>query len=139
MLLRLQEFGDKLFEFTSIKFETKGFSEKFNDMHLEADSRRHFLLIFKEAMNNSLKYAACKTIELSAEMEENEICVCLEDDGVGFDPGTIKAGNGLKNMKEGLKKPEAGLILFRIIIQEQKSNFTSKRFNSEYHVCGMKP
>ena len=104
MLLRLQEFGDKLFEFTSIKFETKGFSEKFNDMHLEADSRRHFLLIFKEAMNNSLKYAACKTIELSAEMEENEICVCLEDDGVGFDPGTIKAGNGLKNMKRRAEK-----------------------------------
>ena len=124
MLLRLQEFGDKLFEFTNVKFETKGFSEEFNEMHLEADSRRHILLIFKEAMNNSLKYAACKTIELSAEMEENEICVCLEDDGSGFDLSTIKAGNGLKNMKRRAEKTGSRID----IISNQKTGTKIKLY-----------
>jgi signal transduction histidine kinase len=111
VLMRLQEFGDKLFEFTEVKFETKGFSEKFNHVHLGADTRRHVLLIFKEAMNNSLKYAKCTTVELSAEIQDKEITISVSDDGIGFDPETVKRGNGLKNMEHRAAKT-GGKITF---------------------------
>lgn len=35
----------------------------------------------------------------------------LEDNGVGFDQGTVRQGNGLKNMQDRAKKINAKLVL----------------------------
>jgi ligand-binding sensor domain-containing protein/signal transduction histidine kinase len=110
-LLRLQEFGDSLFEFTNVKFITRGFSGEFEEIRLVADTRRHIILIFKEAMNNCLKYANCHTAEISARLENNKLHICFRDDGIGFDKEKSKSGNGLKNMKNRAKKINAGVFI----------------------------
>jgi signal transduction histidine kinase len=79
-------------------------------LHVEADEtarhlkpgleqRKNIYMIFKEALNNSLKYAQCKNIRLTLKQINNRFVMQLGDDGTGFDPGRELSGNGLQNMK----------------------------------------
>ncbi|MBT1685577.1 sensor histidine kinase [Dawidia soli] len=60
--------------------------------------KRNLLLIAKEAVNNSIKYAKCKTIDVSLVQKKKEIIMIVKDDGQGFDRHAIDHGNGLLNM-----------------------------------------
>ena len=56
--------------------------------------------IIQESVNNALKYAEAKSIEISAKRIKNEIYIVVRDDGKGFNPLTADFGNGLQNMKK---------------------------------------
>jgi signal transduction histidine kinase len=62
------------------------------------DERQNIYLIFKEALNNSIKYSGAGHISLAAEPEDESIIITLKDDGKGFNPEIIK-GNGITNMR----------------------------------------
>ncbi|MEE9432563.1 MAG: triple tyrosine motif-containing protein [Melioribacteraceae bacterium] len=77
--------------------------ENLADISLPMNFRQHIYLIFKEAINNSLKYSKCKNITVDIKTKSKLLEVILKDDGVGFDINTIKKGNGLNNMEERAK------------------------------------
>ena len=54
--------------------------------------------IVQEAINNVIKYAQAKNVNLSVETTKENIILEISDDGVGFD--TEINWNGIKNMKE---------------------------------------
>lgn len=56
--------------------------------------------IIQEAVNNSLKYAAAKNIEVNIFKEEYQYLIEIIDTGIGFDPMKVEKGNGLSNMKK---------------------------------------
>ena len=60
--------------------------------------------MFREAINNAIKYSACNKIILEAFFKNDLIEIVLKDDGVGFDSEQINYGNGIKNMKDRAKK-----------------------------------
>jgi len=68
-------------------------------VRLKMEHRQHLLLIFKEAINNSLKYSGCTEIRLKADLKGNRLIVQLHDNGSGFDLEANATGNGLKNMR----------------------------------------
>ena len=54
------------------------------------------MLIFKEAMNNALKYAQAKKIELLLKENGEDIwTIILRDDGKGFDIKKVDVNNGM--------------------------------------------
>lgn len=110
-LLRLQAFGDKLFDFSDTAFQTTGIDHDFEQIQLGADQRRHILLLFKEAMNNCLKYAKADLAKLIIEREGNRVLIIFQDDGKGFDVGGEANGYGLKNMEERAKKIGGTLLI----------------------------
>jgi signal transduction histidine kinase len=66
--------------------------------------RRNLYLIFKEALNNALKYAECTLIEVELHCG-HELRLIVRDNGSGFLPeevgGTVSSGhNGLYNMQK---------------------------------------
>lgn len=63
-------------------------------------ARKHILLIIKEALNNMAKYSKARSAMVSLALEAAHIVLTISDDGVGFDPATIKKGNGLQNIQE---------------------------------------
>jgi ligand-binding sensor domain-containing protein/two-component sensor histidine kinase len=71
----------------------------FMHLDLSMEQRQNIYLIFKEAINNSIKYSCAKNITFTAQREENYINISLKDDGKGFDSSAGK-GNGLPNMKK---------------------------------------
>ena len=97
-LNRLKDFGSQLFEHSTLRFKYEIPTEELEDIPLEIKAKRHLLLIFKEAMNNSLKYAEARKAFLKVEREADHLRIIFEDDGVGFDIENGKQGNGLGNM-----------------------------------------
>jgi signal transduction histidine kinase len=56
-------------------------------------------LIFKEAINNIVKYADATEVNIEISFENSELRLFVKDNGIGFDETIIKAGNGLGNMR----------------------------------------
>ena len=73
--------------------------ERLNNMLLPVEYRKNIYLIFKEAMNNAVKYANANHIEVSLTLHDREINLLVQDDGIGFDASTVIKGNGLKNFE----------------------------------------
>jgi signal transduction histidine kinase len=85
---------------TEVTFVFRGTLEKFRNYRLPLDLSRNLLMIFKEAMNNTLKYAHAKNVTLEASMKTKGVLqMVLKDDGIGFDVQKVKKGNGIINMQ----------------------------------------
>ncbi|MBX2875448.1 MAG: hypothetical protein KTR30_25250 [Saprospiraceae bacterium] len=113
-LLRLQAFGDILFDFSDTAFQTTGISEDFEQIQLGADQRRHILLLFKEAMNNCLKYAQADLAKLTIKKIDDKVLIIFQDDGKGFEVSGEGNGYGLKNMEDRAKKIGGVLLISSI-------------------------
>jgi len=100
LIVRLKDFGDELFDGTKIKFNIKGIDEELQKFPLNMEWKRHVILIFKEAMNNTLKYSECTSTTLEVSVSgQKRVEIFLFDNGHGFDVDKIYEGNGLKNMR----------------------------------------
>lgn len=72
--------------------------------NIETDirQRKAIYLISKEAINNAVKYSACKNLYCTINLPENgkkKIHLTIKDDGNGFEDTNTVKGNGLINMK----------------------------------------
>jgi len=68
--------------------------------------RRNLLLGVKEALNNALRHSGATEIELIIERRNRLLRIVVRDNGAGFDPKTIRPGEGLRNLE--LRAREAG-------------------------------
>ncbi len=87
---------------------------------LSKNIKRNLLLILKEAINNSFKYAACSRIELRVDADRNKLVVSVRDDGKGFVNNQITPGYGLKNIRQ-----RAVQIGFEVHIHSSAADGTS--------------
>ncbi|MEM7368583.1 MAG: two-component regulator propeller domain-containing protein [Bacteroidota bacterium] len=99
-MFRMKDFGEELFAHTETAFRTVGISQDFESIKLPLHMRRHLVLLFKEAMNNALKYADASELHLGVEKGKEQLVIFCKDNGVGFGDGKAKGGGyGMKNMK----------------------------------------
>jgi signal transduction histidine kinase len=102
---RLKDFGETLFAKSEIRFEAPGLSLEWERVPLSMDWKRHLVQIFKEAMKNSRKHAACSRVGLKITIKGQTLHMRLADDGKGFDPSDDSAsGSGLRYMKKRAAK-----------------------------------
>ncbi|MFV3073700.1 sensor histidine kinase [Niveispirillum fermenti] len=62
--------------------------------------------ILREASGNIIRHAGARSARISMRREDDWLVVIIQDDGRGFDPADVQAGNGLVNMRtrmSGLK------------------------------------
>ena len=64
-----------------------------------ANVRREVFLIFKEAVNNIVKHAACTEARIALAIEGAVLRLDVHDDGAGFDPGAPSEGHGLASIR----------------------------------------
>jgi signal transduction histidine kinase len=67
---------------------------------LPAETRRNIYLLFKEAINNAVKYSEASLLELTINQNNNLLKITISDNGKGFAVDTLKQGNGLTNMQK---------------------------------------
>jgi ligand-binding sensor domain-containing protein len=96
--LRIREFAIPLFESKNITHEIC-FDKQMNSLQLSMEVRRNIYLIAKEAINNAVKYAECKSMKIYFSQEHPGVIMEICDDGKGFDPDAPTSRNGIKNMK----------------------------------------
>jgi signal transduction histidine kinase len=63
-------------------------------------ARRDLYLIFKELLHNVARHSRAQNVRIELESMGHEIRLVVADDGVGFDPGGLQSGTGLKSMRE---------------------------------------
>jgi len=93
--------------------------EKLNDKKTTLEERRNFYLIFKEALNNIIKYSDATRAEILLFTTDKSITLSIKDNGKGFDTSQVSEGNGLKNMHRRAKEMNAA-----IKIESQPGNGT---------------
>jgi ligand-binding sensor domain-containing protein/signal transduction histidine kinase len=98
VLVRMKEFAAELCEPLNIQYD---FIEEgdLSIVKLDINTRKDFYLIFKESINNAVKYSECNRITVHMRYQLSGLVLRINDDGKGFDLNVKRSGNGLKNMK----------------------------------------
>jgi PAS domain S-box-containing protein len=83
------------------QFHTSGLDKE----RLSPETETNLYRIMQEALNNTMKYAHAKHVDVLLERRANQVVLIVEDDGVGFDPETqasngANKGMGLIGMRE---------------------------------------
>lgn len=95
----------KMKEFTSEMLEMKDIFYTFNtdtlpDVKLSPSKQYNFYLIFKEAINNIVKYSNAEEVTIELNRQGENLILNITDNGIGFEEKNIKSGNGLGNMRK---------------------------------------
>jgi len=99
LILRLKDSYSGLCNSLGISFKLMNI-EQLDESGIIMEERQNIYLIFKEGINNSIKYSACRNIILSVETNNKNYEISLSDDGSGFNAKNNYPGNGLNNMKK---------------------------------------
>jgi two-component system, NarL family, sensor histidine kinase UhpB len=110
MVVKMKEFLAEILEPKNISYRFSG-EETLGDIVLNPQTRKSLFLIFKEAINNCAKYSEGSFVDIVLLRTEDQLHLTITDDGKGFDPGGVKNGNGLRNMRERAKEMNALLEL----------------------------
>lgn len=84
------------------------------DLHLPMEARREIFLIFKEALNNIVKYANCTLVQFTIEKKGADLELTIYDNGIGFQmevSASSVRGNGLKNMRKRAEQMNGTLAI----------------------------
>jgi signal transduction histidine kinase len=102
LFIKVKDNFEEILSYSNIllHFGNLDFLEK---VKLPMDYRKNLYLIFKEAMNNSVKHSSCSNIWVEAKQEGKFLIITLKDDGKGFNTSIDSGGNGLLNMRERAK------------------------------------
>jgi two-component system, NarL family, sensor histidine kinase UhpB len=65
---------------------------------LSMEQRKNTWLVFKEAVNNAVKYSGTEKIGINSAASNKTLTLEIKDHGKGFDTRLVKMGNGLNNM-----------------------------------------
>jgi len=96
---RMREHAIQLFEAKNYALHFS-FDDAINSIKLDMEQRKDFYLIYKEALNNIVKYAEGKNVWISLAESQNQVSLTIKDDGKGFDITPSSGnGNGLHNMQ----------------------------------------
>lgn len=111
----IKDIGNEMFQETTIDFNYVHNIKKEEHLKLKLDYSRNLTMIFKEVYNNILKHSKARRVDVLMSLKNtNELHITIVDHGQGFDPTTIKNGNGIKNMNNRVNRL-GGEILMKSI------------------------
>lgn len=116
VVYRMRAFAGKMCEAKGIVLLFKA-DPKVEKLELGMERRKNIYLIFKEAVNNAVKYSDCDLLSIAIRQEDDQLMVYIKDDGIGFDPAHINGkndllgGNGLRGMQTRAKEMNAELTI----------------------------
>lgn len=76
------------------------FESKYKEEMLTHEAQLDFFRICQEALNNIARHAEAKNVKISIEDVGDKICLCISDDGKGFNSKGPGQKSGITNMKE---------------------------------------
>ena len=107
---RMRSLSYNILRAKNIEFTFRA-DEKLNEQKLSLEDRRNFYLIFKEILNNMVKYSEATRASIILNTENNFIVLSINDNGKGFDTSVASNGNGLNNIRRRAKEMKADLTI----------------------------
>lgn len=90
-------------EIGNFKYESE-FDENINWYLLDGIIKVNLYRIIQESIQNIIKHSNAKKLDIRFYLNNNNLILCLCDDGVGFDIKKKRNGVGIKNIKSRVKK-----------------------------------
>jgi len=103
------------------QFHTTGFEKQ----RLSPETETNLYRIMQEALNNTLKYAHARHVDVLLERRDNQVVLIVEDDGVGFKPHKEASGDGNKGMGLIGMRERAALVGGTIQIESKPKEGTT--------------
>ncbi len=111
LILRINNNFSTLFAEKEIIFRAE-FDKDADKLIFDAKVKRNIYLILKEALNNILKYADAKNVNIEIKNIKRKRYIVITDDGHGFDfEKEMSKGHGLSNMQARADEIGAELII----------------------------
>jgi signal transduction histidine kinase len=116
IIQRMESFARPLLTARNMQFHFN-YDKEVLLLNLEMEQRKNFYLIFKEAVNNAIKYSGGSLLEANIIYQQGLLELNVKDNGVGFNmeqemnETKSLSGNGLKNMKARAKEMNANLLI----------------------------
>jgi signal transduction histidine kinase len=102
----IRSYALEYFENTGIKCHTS-VEEDLPNIPVSGEIRRNIYLVVKETLNNILKHAKAKEVNISLKKVPDGLALYIHDDGTGIDMNNLRRfGNGLNNMKKRMKESD---------------------------------
>ncbi len=108
IIVRMRSFAYQILKAKNIEFTFEA-DEKLNTISLPMQARKNFYLVFKEAINNLVKYSGASRVMISLSGENKNITLRIRDNGKGIQVNPESQGNGLLNMKRRAEEINAVL------------------------------
>jgi signal transduction histidine kinase len=99
LFVRMKRYASDMMDGKNISYEMS-FPEEAASLSLSMGRRRDFYLIFKEAINNLVKYSKATEAKVIIETEGKKMRMTITDNGIGFDSSQPQYGNGINNMRQ---------------------------------------
>jgi signal transduction histidine kinase len=99
LIARMTRYASELFEAKQIAYKFD-IPDHLDEMKLSMEQRRNVYLIFKEAVNNLVKYAKCSQAFITIRPNKEKVLLIVRDNGVGFNPDASSDRNGIKNLRD---------------------------------------
>ena len=103
LFLKLKDTYEEILSYKQINFHINNL-ESLKNVTLAMDYRKNIYLIYKEAMNNAIKYSGCTEMSINTELHGGSLSITLYDNGRGFDASLHSLGNGLRDMENRAKE-----------------------------------
>lgn len=109
IILRMKSFAMPLAAAKNIELVFNS-SNEINKLNMDMEQRKNLYLIFKEAVNNTVKYSEATKIEVNLMTTDKLLTMEISDNGIGFNipeqhlNKNSTGGNGLGNMHERAKQ-----------------------------------
>lgn len=81
------------------------------NVHLGIERHLHVFRILQEQLRNIIKHAQAKKVVIHFGVEKDKVTIKIEDDGIGFNPSSVKTGIGFSNMKRRVEIISGKLII----------------------------
>ncbi len=114
LFIRMKRYASDMFESKKIAYQFH-FPEDEKLIEHDFEYRKDLYLIFKEAVNNLIKYSEATEVLLNIEIEENILKMGIFDNGKGFNVNKISEGNGLQNMRNRAENIGADLQILSFV------------------------
>jgi signal transduction histidine kinase len=111
LLLYIQRQARQLLENSDMHLQIN-LPEEIPAINIGSEKRTDIYLSVKEALHNTLKHSGAKNVELDFEIENDSLCICVTDDGIGMPEFIEGTGNGIINIKKRMKR-SGGIIDFK--------------------------
>jgi len=99
LFVRMKRYGADMLEGKNIAGELV-FPEESLQVKLSMVQRRDLYLIYKEVINNLVKYSEAGRATVQVQINRHHLGMEISDDGKGFDPESNGNGNGLNNIRQ---------------------------------------
>lgn len=100
LFMRMRLYASETLEAKEIMYEFN-VAQETEFIKMTMDKRKNIYLIFKEALNNIIKYSKCTRVLINVKLVNHNMEFEITDNGIGFEEEHLEhKGNGLKNMKQ---------------------------------------